>query len=588
MQTSAVGRAKAKWSAAEALSANGRLEDAEKNLLEAKKLMEDHDNDPDANSLIFANILSSLSIVQKKLNRHDKVLSTLKTLLKLILERKLSRLDHSITLANIGTTLFFLGKLDVSLTYTLKANKMLEKIAAPGSIAQAAADAEQGYWLSMSLEEKKRLLMSQVPACYNLAIIYHHLGCHLESSRCLNAAKSLAISKIGFNHRITDLVTKQAELKTKDSKPIFLALHFNDHSISLDSHRIPSRMKLQEPVREISRTALISDAVSMRQPAKNDFMTYKFPTADDNYGEQSGNLVDKRSQMLPQLKQARLRNPLLRQEPTKNPKSYQGARPQTDNNEWAAGGGGNYGGPGVQRLIYSGRPLTIGETVGVRVTKLPSLHDRPYLFSNEARSHDHPGMQQGHGFDQKANQRQEIGYDILRLESSKSNIPDRDQISSKQRGLDQGPLKRSQHQSIGNKNNSHSEEPKVRNQDPYSLHLRAPSYEKSPHQFTKQVEPPKLANNSGLSKKKQQQPMVQLSHFGFNEEFAHPNDKNRFKDSFDESQNHSKDFNQGPAPIEEVFSKKYKPTGSIKSPGDSNQSKQLDINRLQINMRYLG
>jgi hypothetical protein len=588
MQGTAVGRAKAKWSAAEALAANGRLEDAERSLLEAKKLMEDHDNDQESNLLVLPNILSSLSIIQKKLNRHERVLTTLKTLLKLILERRLSRLDHAITLANIGTTLFFLGKLDVSLTYTLKANKMLEKIATPGTYIQAAADAEQGYWLNMPLEEKKRLLMSQVPACYNLAIIYHHLGCHLESGRCLNAAKSLAISKIGFNHRVTELVTKHAELKTKEGKPVFLALHFTDRSVSLVGQRDRSRIDLLEPEREVSRTAMMADGNSQGRAPKNDFVAYKFPTSEDNFGESSGYVQDKRGQQLPQLKQARLRNPLLRGEPQKAPKSFGGVRPQTDNNEWNSAAGGNYAGVGMPSVVYSNRPLSIGDAVGVRVNKLPSIHERNYLFGQEARTHDHRDDAQPNLHEPKHGQKQVGGYDILRIESSKSNLPERDNFSFQKLTLDQGSLKRSQIISQGQKMNSYSEEPKPRNQDPYTQYMRAPSYEKASSSLVKPFEPPKLQNTSAILKKKPQQPMVQLSHFGFNEGELPQNDRSRFKDQLEESPPPSRVFNHGLAPIEEVFSKKYKPTGSIRSPEENGQSKRLDINRLNINMRYLG
>jgi tetratricopeptide (TPR) repeat protein len=588
MQSTAVSRAKVKWSAAEALAANGKLDEAEKTLLEAKRLVEEQEQEGEIDQVLLPNILSSLSLIQKKLNRHEKVLSTLKTLLKQIIEKRLSKLDHAITLGNIGTTLFFLGKLDVSLTYTLKANKMMERIASPENLAQAASDIEHGYWVTMTLDERKKLLHAQVPACYNLAIIYHHLGCALESGRCLNAAKSLAISKIGFNHKVTDLVTKNAELKSKEGNPVFLTLRFHERSSTLVPANERSRLHLADPDRDPNRAPMMAGPKSKGNAPLNEFLSYKHPTSDDGNPRMPLYKVDHETQKLPLLKQERPRNPILRPGAGPVPKTFQGARPQTDNNDWNPSYNANYPAIGMQRVIFSGRPLSNGETVGVRVTKLPSLHEKAYLMAPESRSYDVETSFTGAAQPRHLSNREPIDYDILRIESSKSNLPERD-VSINQKGaFDFGLLKKSHLMKSGVKLASVSEEPKPRNYDPYTNLSRNLSQDKHSANFSKPKELTKSPPNPVPPKKKELQPMLQLSHFGFNEEEPPAHDRSRFRESHGDSPNQSKHLQSGPALMEEAFSTKYKPGGSMKRAEEVPQSRNLDIGRLQINMRYLG
>lgn len=592
MQSGAVGRVKAKYSAAEALAGDGKLEEAERMFLEAKKLAESHEVDPDSSPLLLPNILSSLSLVQKKLGRHEKVLTTLKSLMRLILERKLSRLDHAVTLANIGTTLFFLGKLDVSLTYTLKANKMLERIANAGTIAQVAADPEQAYWLDASPEEKKRLLVSQVPACYNLAIVYHHLGCHLESGRCLNAAKTLAISKIGFNHRITDLVTKHAELKAKDGKPVFLALHFNERSLGLGYQHGRSRMDIHQPDREADRSVSLAEHSNRGRLGQREYSGYKFPTIDDKNTRQLGLSEGQNNHHLPSLKQARAKHNVLRTEGAKQPKSFLGMRPQTDNNDWSPAPANNYAAFGMQRVIYSGRPLTIGDAVGVRVTKLPSIHERPYFIDAEARQYGlgrEPHDDHSYGHEENGHHRQ---HQAVRQESPKMQLHEANQQGPPRSYFDQGGLKRSHARQPNTKAASLSEEQRPRNVDPYNHLSRVASQEKSSSpSLSKPRDVGGISLNPALSKKKALQPMLQLSHFGFNEGELPTDDRDRVREYDEDSQPGSRVYGQQQrrSPLDDAFSRKFGPNGLVKSPEEAaGQPRRLDIDRLQINMRYLG
>ena len=208
---------------AESLVSQDKLHDALKLLRDADQTIQKAEQTK-ALVILRANILSSLAVIEKKLAKNEQVLNTLRHLLKLIILNGLGVVEQAVTLINIGTILFHLQKTDLSLSYTMRALKMLQRSQSATKVedppSQTTAHPPNH---SSNLKQK---LVNQVLACFNLAVYHSDLGNALEATRSLNSAKSLAIKKFGFKQKVTELVTRNIEAKPKELKPFFLAQKF--------------------------------------------------------------------------------------------------------------------------------------------------------------------------------------------------------------------------------------------------------------------------------------------------------------------------------------------------------------------------
>ncbi len=208
---------------AEALVCQDKLHDALKLLRDADQSIEKAEQTK-ALVVLRANILSSSAVIEKKLGRNEQVLTTLRHLLRLIISNSLGVIEQAVTLINIGTALFHLKKTDLSLSYTMRALKMLQRSqSAPKTEESSLKNANSAPTQSANLKQK---LVNQVLACFNLAVYHSDLGNSLEATRTLNSAKALAIKKFGFKQKVTELVTRNIEARPKELKPFFLAQKF--------------------------------------------------------------------------------------------------------------------------------------------------------------------------------------------------------------------------------------------------------------------------------------------------------------------------------------------------------------------------
>lgn len=576
-----MGRARLKWQQAESMASNGRLEEAERTLSEGKNLAESIPQ-WEEERLLLPNILSSLALVQKRQGKHDRVLNTLKTLMKTIIERRLGKIEHGVTLVNIGTTLFFLGKLDVALSYTLKANKLLEKLANPQDLMEAAQGMEEGYGPLTTAEEKKRLIVNQVPACYNLAILYHHLGFSLESNKCLNAAKSLAISKLGFGNKVTDLVTKNVELRSKDGKPTFLILRFTE---PLNKQMNPTKQhegEILDTEKEGSLSRGRSPHMESEKGSQFEFDDYRQPMTVEEERPIKDQDYYPNQDKLPQLKTNKLRNVQLRSGGVHGGLATR-ARPQTDTPEWSPSFDSGY--PQVRGMpkMAVGRPSSIGEVCGVRVTKLPSIYGKLYSAGD-----DQSRETFNRGGDIRTFDQRDTPYDILRVHSGQSNNREGSAISS--RGGRPVKYDQPNGQRIADHNGrlhtpSFDQRTKLDNS---SVGLTNDDRIGKPGTRTQPRNGQSKTVEHAASKRDKNQPLIHLSHFGFNQvnegkPLSTPSQDDR--STRDEPAMLSR---ESKPELEDLFEKKYKPSVYSRHEGESSQKKQLDVNRLQITMRYMG
>ena len=586
MESTQTGKARIKYHQADTLAANAKLEEAERSLFEARKMAE---NVPawEEDFLLIPNILSSLSLVQKRQGRHDRVLNTLKSLLKLIIEKQLSKLDHAVTLANIGTTLLFLGKLDISLTYTLKANKMIERLASPSSMTRAANDGNHEDSFTLNIEEKRRLIMNQVPACYNLAIIYQKLGCTLESNKCLNAAKSLAISKIGFNNKITDLVTKNVELRSKEGKPVFLTQRFVKRNQGQRSTSRGPSNDIVDVEREVEESTLER---SRYVPESGGKMNY------DNF-RNAMTLEDDRPQMvqdrygfkekLPRLNQPKLRNQMLRNPLNKVNLPRQYIRPQTDNSDWTPTYDANYPQAGMPKMASGGRPMSNGDVCGVRVTKLPPIYQRPFgmsPFSEDKINRVHEGIPFPEGIERS---QREPTYDLLRIHSSKSRIHESGSLNEHQNHINMFGRPQREYHSLEPGQKTPNFDVFAGNDHSFSSIRSYPlKNQQSGNQSKKKIGQSKTLEYSPNQKSKDQ-PLIELGHFGFSKPVNE--DKMSSLSPYSDAYCHSTHLGEKSSTPknDSLIEANYRPNIYSSSNHEPSQTRNLNINRLQINMRYL-
>ena len=265
---------------AEFCSTEGRLGEAERLLKDSLEQSSTAEQTKQAH-LIKANCLSSLAVVQKKMGKYEDVLSTLKSLLKTIISYELGTIEQAIVMVNIGTALFHLKKADRSISYTQKAFKILHRAGSKSSEPRKD-DSLINSSISNPSSDNKQILVNQILAYFNMAVYYNEIGSAIESSRSLNTAKTLAINKFGFKQKITELVTKNIEVNQSEMKPFFLAQKFavseilNLHDVIKEGKNTSSsRSEEQRKLASIPLLKINSRRLSFSKKANSDDKQHK-------------------------------------------------------------------------------------------------------------------------------------------------------------------------------------------------------------------------------------------------------------------------------------------------------------------------